>query len=114
MSTTLHTVESKVVAIIQARMGSTRLPGKVLKNIAGESMLARVVNRLRRSRLVNEVLVATTDSRSDDVIVKECQSLSVSVSRGDQQDVLDRYFRAAQLSKAALVVLDMYPGFNSS
>lgn len=104
MSTTLHTVESKVVAIIQARMGSTRLPGKVLKNIAGESMLARVVNRLRRSRLVNEVLVATTDSRSDDVIVKECQSLSVSVSRGDQQDVLDRYFRAAQLSKAALVV----------
>jgi spore coat polysaccharide biosynthesis protein SpsF len=104
MSTTLRAGESKVVAIIQARMGSTRLPGKVLKDLAGETVLARVVNRLRRSRLINEVLVATTDSRLDDVIVKECQNLSVSVSRGDQQDVLDRYFRAAQLCKAAVIV----------
>lgn len=94
----------KVVAIIQARMGSTRLQGKVLKDLEGETVLARVVNRLRRARLVDEVQVATTDRAADDAIVTECRSLSVLVSRGDQDDVLDRYFRAAQLAKADVVV----------
>ena len=94
----------KVVAIIQARMGSTRLPGKVLKDIEGESMLARVVNRLRRSRLINELLIATTDRAADDAIAAECRNCVVPVSRGDQDDVLDRYFRAAQLAKAKVVV----------
>ena len=94
----------KVVAIIQARMGSTRLPGKVLQDLEGETVLARVVTRLRRARLINEFLVATTDRAADDAIVKECRSLAVSVFRGDQDDVLDRYFRAAQLAKAEVVV----------
>lgn len=94
----------RVVAIVQARMGSTRLPGKVIEDIEGESVLARVVNRLRRARLIDEVLVATTDRAADDAIVKECRSLSVMISRGDQDDVLDRYFRAAQLAKAEIVV----------
>jgi len=94
----------KVVAIVQARMGSSRLPGKVLKDVEGETVLARVVNRLRRARLIDEVWIATTDRAADDVIVKECRSLAVSVSRGDQEDVLDRYFRAAQLAKADIVV----------
>ena len=94
----------KVVAIIQARMGSTRLPGKVLKDLEGETVLARVVNRLRRARLIDEVLVATTDRAADDAIVTECRRLCVPVSRGDQDDVLDRYFRAAQLAKADVVV----------
>jgi spore coat polysaccharide biosynthesis protein SpsF len=93
-----------VVAIIQARMGSTRLPGKVLKDIQGETMLARVLNRVRRARLLDELLVATTDRFADDVIVKECQHWSVPVFRGDEEDVLDRYFRAAQLVKAEIVV----------
>jgi len=97
-------VPLKVVAIVQARMGSTRLPGKVLKDLAGETMLARVVERLRGTRLVNEVLIATTDRPADDAIVTECQKCSVAVSRGDQDDVLDRYFRAAQLMKADVVV----------
>ena len=94
----------KVVAIVQARMGSTRLPGKVLKDLAGETMLARVVERLRGTRLINEVLIATTDRPVDDAIVAECRKVSVAVSRGDQDDVLDRYFRAAQLMKADVVV----------
>jgi spore coat polysaccharide biosynthesis protein SpsF len=94
----------KVVAIIQARMGSTRLPGKVLMDICGETMLARVVSRVKRAKLINEVLVATTDRPTDDAIVAECKKSSVSVSRGDQNDVLDRYFRAAQLSKAEVIV----------
>jgi len=94
----------KVVAIIQARMGSTRLPGKVLKDLEGETVLARVVTRLQRTRLIDEVLVATTDLAPDDAIVAECRKCSVAVSRGDQDDVLDRYFRAAQLAKADVVV----------
>ena len=94
----------KVVAIVQARMGSTRLPGKVLKDLEDESVLARVVNRLRRARLLDDVLIATTDRPADDFIVQECRRYSVAVSRGDQEDVLDRYYRAAQLAKADAVV----------
>lgn len=94
----------KTVAIVQARMGSTRLPGKVLKDLAGQSMLARVVGRLRGARLIHEVLVATTDLAADDPIISECRKCAVPVSRGDEKDVLDRYFRAAQLSKAEIVV----------
>jgi spore coat polysaccharide biosynthesis protein SpsF len=85
-------------------MGSTRLPGKVLKDMEGETMLARVMNRLRRARLINEWLVATTDEAADDAVVKECRRNSIPVFRGDQRDVLDRYFRAAQLTKADVVV----------
>ena len=94
----------KVVAIVQARVGSTRLPRKVLQDVEGETVLARVVNRLRRARLINEVVVATTDRAADDAIVVECRRRAVPVSRGDQDDVLDRYFRAAQLAKAEIVV----------
>src|SRR5438270_5909567 len=85
-------------------MGSTRLPGKVLKDLGGQSVLARVVARLRRSRLIHELLVATTDLPADDAIVAECNCLSVQAFRGDQDDVLDRYFRAAQSVEADLVV----------
>lgn len=94
----------KVVAIVQARMGSTRLPGKALLDLAGKSMLARVVERLRRAAAIDEVLVATTDRPADDAIVAECRKSAVPVCRGDQDDVLDRYYRAAQLSKAEIVV----------
>jgi spore coat polysaccharide biosynthesis protein SpsF len=94
----------KAVAIVQARMSSTRLPGKVLADVAGKTMLARVVERLRLVNLINEVLVATTDNAPDDAIVKECRVCSVPVFRGDEKDVLDRYFRAAQFSGAKVVV----------
>jgi spore coat polysaccharide biosynthesis protein SpsF len=94
----------KVVAMVQARIGSTRLPGKVLKDLAGETMLARVVERLRHANRVDELLVATTDRPEDDAIVDECRRLSVLVSRGDQHDVLDRYFKAAQYVSADVVV----------
>jgi spore coat polysaccharide biosynthesis protein SpsF len=94
----------KIVAIIQARMGSSRLPGKVLKDIRGQSMLGRVVNRVRRACSVDEVLVATTDCPADDVVVQECRLSSVPVFRGNEDDVLDRYLRAAQWTNADIVV----------
>jgi spore coat polysaccharide biosynthesis protein SpsF len=86
----------RVVAIIQARMGSTRLPGKVLKDLGGETVLARVVNRTRRATLLDEVVVATSILPADDVIARECEALKVACFRGDETDVLDRYYRAAQ------------------
>jgi spore coat polysaccharide biosynthesis protein SpsF len=85
-------------------MGSTRLPGKVLQDIAGKTMLERVVERLRQARLVDEVVIATTDQAADDVIVEECRRRDVRVCRGDENDVLDRYYRAAQTVKAEVVV----------
>ncbi|MGC2477013.1 MAG: glycosyltransferase family protein [Candidatus Sulfotelmatobacter sp.] len=94
----------RTVAIVQARMGSTRLPGKVLKDVAGETMLGRVVRRLRGAKQIDEVLIATTDSPTDDAIVAECQRYSIAVFRGDQDDVLDRYFEAAKFTDAEIVV----------
>jgi spore coat polysaccharide biosynthesis protein SpsF len=96
--------DAKVVAIIQARMGSTRLPGKVLKDLEGETVLARVVNRLRSARLIEELLVATSNLPADDAILEECNRCVVPVFRGDENDVLDRYFRAAQSCRAEIVV----------
>jgi spore coat polysaccharide biosynthesis protein SpsF len=93
----------KVVAIVQARMGSTRLPGKVLLDLAGKSVLARVVGRLRRSTYIDEVVVATTRKSDDDAIVAECRRLDVAVFRGEEQDVLDRYYHAGLEAKAQVV-----------
>ena len=94
----------KVVAIIQARMGSTRLPGKVLKDLCGETVLARVVNRTRRAMLLQEVVVATSVQPADDAIVQECGRLSVACFRGAEADVLDRYYRAAEKFSADAIV----------
>jgi spore coat polysaccharide biosynthesis protein SpsF len=94
----------RVVAIIQARMGSTRLPGKVLKDLAGETVLERVVNRTHRATLVDEVVVATTVKPADEAIVAECERLSVACFRGNEADVLDRYYRAAQKFSADAIV----------
>ena len=93
-----------VVAIIQARMGSTRLPGKVLMDLGGETVLARVVGRLRRAIRIDEIVVATTDSAADDAIVRECHRLEVSSFRGSENDVLDRYYEAARVFAAEVVV----------
>lgn len=93
-----------VVAIIQARMGSTRLPGKVLLDLAGEPMLARVVSRVRRSRLVDEVLVATTTEKPDDALAALCAERGWLCFRGSESDVLDRYYQAARSRGAEVVV----------
>ena len=94
----------KIVAIVQARMGSTRLPGKVLMDLGGETVLGRVVRRLRRAALVDEIVIATTDSVVDDAIVRECQRLTVPFFRGSENDVLDRYYHAALGCLAEVVV----------
>ena len=94
----------KTVAIIQTRMGSTRLPGKVLMDLGGDTVLSRVVRRVRRAKVVQDVLVATTTFPSDSAIVEECNRLGVPSFRGSEADVLDRYYRAAQACAADAVV----------
>ncbi len=95
---------SGVVAIVQARMSSTRLPGKVLMDIAGMSMLARSVRRLSRAKSISEVVVATTIEKADYPIVKECEINGWKYFRGSQEDVLDRYHSAASMFGADIVV----------
>ncbi len=95
---------SKVVAIVQARMSSSRLPGKVLLDIEGEAMLGRVVTRTARAQTVQEVVVATTTDAADDAICLYCDAHRVAVSRGSQFDVLDRYYQAAAAMRADAVV----------
>ena len=94
----------KVTAIIQARMGSTRLPGKVLRDVAGRTMLARVCRRAARAALVDELLVATTTEAVDDAIAAACLELGVPCFRGAEHDVLERYRAAAEAYGADAVV----------
>ena len=85
-------------------MGSTRLPGKVLADIAGEPMLARVTERTRRAKTVDEVVVATSVCRDDDAVEQLCLQRGWPCFRGSEADVLDRYYRAAGKFGADLVV----------
>lgn len=94
----------RAVAIVQARMGSSRLPGKVLMDIEGQTMLARVIHRLRRASSLDEIVVATTLQKADETIIEECNHLEVYTFRGAEEDVLDRYVQAANASEAQVVV----------
>jgi spore coat polysaccharide biosynthesis protein SpsF len=94
----------RTVAIIQARMGSTRLPGKVLMPIGDRTMLAWVVTRAQRASALDEVTVATTESSADDAIVAECVAHGVRCFRGSEDDVLDRYHQSAAAFEADVVV----------
>jgi len=94
----------KIMAIVQARMGSTRLPGKVLKPILGKPMLWHVVKRLYRARRVDEVVVATTTRAADYAIVSLCETEGWLSFRGSAEDVLDRYYQSALRYKAEVIV----------
>ena len=94
----------KIVAIIQARMGSSRLPGKVLADVCGTPVLHCVVSRVRQARTLSLFAVATSDHSTDDVIEKFCQINVVPCFRGSQDDVLDRYYRAAKHFQANVIV----------
>jgi spore coat polysaccharide biosynthesis protein SpsF len=92
------------VGIIQARMGSTRLPGKVLRDLAGEPMLSRVVERTRRARSLDEIVVATSHLQADDRIESLCCERGWAFYRGSERDVLSRYYEAAKKFEADIVV----------
>jgi spore coat polysaccharide biosynthesis protein SpsF len=85
-----------ILAILQARVSSTRLPGKVLKPIVGQPMIARQIERLGQMRRVDELIVATSQDSSDNPIEKLCREVGVQCFRGSLNDVLDRYYWAAK------------------
>ena len=93
-----------VVAIVQARMGSTRLPGKVTRNISGKPMLWHLINRLKGSELVDRIVVATTDKDFDKPILELAQEMAIESFAGSEDDVLDRYYQAAKKYDAETVV----------
>ncbi len=93
-----------VAAVIQARMGSSRLPGKVLRPLGGRPVLSWVVRAAEASKSVDEVVVATSTSPEDDEVVKLCAELGVAVVRGPEDDVLSRFLVALDAHPADAVV----------
>lgn len=94
----------KTVAIIQARMGSTRFPGKVLSKIGGLSMLEIIYNRLNRANKIDKIIIATTTSSKDNKIENLCIDKNMDFYRGSEENVLDRFYKAAKIFKADTVV----------
>ena len=92
------------LAIIQARMGSTRFPDKVMMDLAGKPVLWHVIDRVSQSKFVDKVVVATTISKKDLQIVEFCAKNKISVYTGSEDDVLDRYYQAARLFRPHNVI----------
>src|SRR4051812_29101977 len=96
---------SRVVATIEARMGSSRLPGKVLMKAVDRPLLSLMVERVRRARYLDEVVVATTSAERDSVIADLCQAEGIAVFRGSEDDVLGRVVAAGRAHGAEVSVL---------
>ena len=97
-------MKTRVVAIIQGRMSSSRLSGKILADVAGQPMLQRVFIRTARAATVAETVFATTTDSTDDPVAEYCDFSGIPFTRGSQFDVLDRYYQAAKQAKADVVV----------
>jgi spore coat polysaccharide biosynthesis protein SpsF len=94
----------KYLVIIQARCGSSRLPGKVLKDVYGKTALERMIDRVKRSKRIDEVIIATTINKEDREIVKLVSSLGLRVFAGSSNDVLDRYYQTAKLINPQYII----------
>lgn len=94
----------RIVAVIQARMGSTRLPGKTLRDLCGRPLLYHVVQRLKPSRFLDEIRVATTVENTDDPVIEFCQREGIPWTRGSRDHVLERFWIAAREARAQVLV----------
>jgi spore coat polysaccharide biosynthesis protein SpsF len=94
----------KIGVIIQARMGSTRLSGKVLKEIKGKTVLSHVIDRVRQSKSIEDIVIATTTYERDDNIEAEAMKCGANVFRGSEEDVLNRYYYAAKQNNIDVIV----------
>jgi spore coat polysaccharide biosynthesis protein SpsF len=97
-------MKPRVIAIIQGRMSSSRLPGKILADIAGQPMLQRVFIRTSRAATITETVFATTTDPSDDPVAEYCEISGIPFTRGSLYDVLDRYYQTAQGARADVIV----------
>ena len=96
--------DKKIVAIIQAHMSSTRLPQKVMMDLAGKPALYRMIERLRHCKLLDDIVIATSVEPCDDILIEKCNEWGVSTFRGSDSDVLSRYWGAAQAYPADVYV----------
>jgi spore coat polysaccharide biosynthesis protein SpsF len=94
----------KIVCSIEARMKSTRLPGKVLEEVCGKPILLHIIERVRRSKKVDHIVVATTTSSHDDKIVDFCNLNNISFYRGSEEDVLDRLVECHRFMRSDIIV----------
>lgn len=94
----------KTAAIIQARMGSTRLPGKILKDLMGKTVLQHVIERVQRVKNIDDIIIATTTLAHDDVVVDEALKCGAKYYRGSEENVLTRYYGAAKDNDVDIVV----------
>lgn len=91
-------------AIVQARMGSTRLPGKVLMRLIDKPLLCHIVERLRRIKLIDEIIIATTNKAIDKPIEELAREMKTKIFTGKEDDVLDRYYQAARIYKVDIIL----------
>lgn len=94
----------KVVAIIQARMGSTRLPGKIMRKVLDKPLLEYQIERVKRAKLIHEIVIATTTKNTEQPIIDLCERLFIPYYRGSEDNVLSRYYEAAKEYEADIVV----------
>ena len=93
---------NNIVALVQARMTSTRLPGKVFKEIHNEPILIHLIRRIQQSQLINQIVVITSTDKSDDILASFCKANGIDVYRGSMTDLLDRHLKAAKHFKATV------------
>ena len=101
---TCPSCKPRVVLILQARMASTRLPGKSMMDLAGAPLVGRIIERVKRCKMVDEIVLATTQKSEDDALEELAGSYRVSVFRGSENDLVDRYYQAAKTYNAEVVV----------
>ena len=99
-----NSMQNKVAIIIQARMNSTRLPSKVLAKLNGKSLFEFLVTRLKKSTLVNEIILATTNNSMDDLLYIKGKELNLNIVRGKEDDVLGRFFEASKVTDANIFI----------
>jgi len=97
-------VKQKILIVVQARMASSRLPGKVMLPILGKSLLARMIERLKMISHEAEVIIATSETPADDIIINEAINIGVPYYRGSLNNLLDRHYQAAKLHNADVVL----------
>ena len=94
----------KVVAIIQARMGSTRLPNKMMLSLHGKPIIEWVIKRVQKSKLVDEIILATSQNRENDILVNYAEKLGIKIFRGSENDVLNRFYLAGKEFQASHII----------
>lgn len=94
----------KILCIVQARMGSERLPGKVIKPILGKPMILHALDRLRKSKYINEIVLATSDLEKENELVDVVKEANYNVFRGSENDVLSRYKKASDLFEGDIII----------